>query len=589
MKKKVFALTALLLLSLAVQAAAASADFPLTGPVRDAGSDPALDPANWKLGANWTMDNQGGTMIFYSDTSTDGILWFENEQLAGAWQIRFSVEMLTTPDSESSVKILVGSNGKASKYNILITRHPAGLNSVSVMLNTGITLLRSGWITGGDRAFDITITHPAADARNLILNIVGNNTFRYTETTPVMFDANKPVKGFGIQGTDFDLLVRDLSVNGAYAQDGRYTAYARTGIGDMISNYWTKGPGEGHILPTWCGYPSENLPDSRGMLWERAMMVLPMYSFYRVTGDALIRKRLTAEWDFIRSSYTDEELCAAGSGLHPAVDDSGWAAMMYTALYAVTGDSRALRAAQSMVDNAMARWLDDEMGGGLWYKDERRFKSVYQCGIVTAALNIYELTGDEGYRDKFRTLYEWIETGLRRDDGLYWVNRLPGGPEGAGNPDAIRETSSVTCLMGNMAMASINARLFKMTGDDAYRQLALATAEGIYQKERSTKGIYLDDRDAWANGTFAADWAINVLTLPGADEKYRDCLYATGDSIAANARTPMGFYGGSWDGPAEGIGSAWFCAGSRAQQIMTSGSTVNMLVAAAAAEIYGGK
>ena len=96
-------------------------------------------------------------------------------------------------------------------------------------------------------------------------------------------------------------------------------------------------------------------------------------------------------------------------------------------------------------------------------------------------------------------------------------------------------------------------------------------------------GIYLDDRDAWSNGTFAGDWAADVLSLPGVDVAQRQLLQRTADSIYRNARTSRGYYGGSWGGPAEGPGSRWCVKGSRPEQITTSSSSAMMIVAAALA------
>src|SRR5207247_8533009 len=54
----------------------------------------------------------------------------------------------------------------------------------------------------------------------------------------------------------------------------------------------------------------------------------------------------------------------------------------------------------------------------------------------------------------------------------------------------------------------------------------------------------------------------------------------TAARIYTKARTTNGYYGGSWAGPADGSASAWVGIGSTPQQIMTSASSVNMIVAA---------
>jgi hypothetical protein len=64
--------------------------------------------------------------------------------------------------------------------------------------------------------------------------------------------------------------------------------------------------------------------------------------------------------------------------------------------------------------------------------------------------------------------------------------------------------------------------------------------------------VLLDERDAWANGAFAGDWARRVLTLPGVKMAHVDLIRATAHAIYTRGRTPEGYYGGCWNGPADG-------------------------------------
>ena len=93
----------------------------------------------------------------------------------------------------------------------------------------------------------------------------------------------------------------------------------------------------------------------------------------------------------------------------------------------------------------------------------------------------------------------------------------------------------------------------------------------------------MNDRDAWTEGTFAGDWAREVLSLPGITARHLTLLRTTADSIYTNART-NGFYGGSWSGPATGGGSLWWAIGSTPEQITTSSSSGNMIIAAAVSD-----
>ena len=371
----------------------------------------------------------------------------------------------------------------------------------------------------------------------------------------------------------------------ADAPDGHFRTQASGGIDDLLRHFWTGDETAGHIVNTWHGYTNA-LPDPRGALWERATLFLALDNASRTLGDTALSLRLQADWRRTKALYTPAQLeaCGAKSGTNWAADDAGWSALMLLAAFRVTGDRDALDRARGLVNNAFGRWRDDQLGGGLWYRDDHRSKSLYQVAIVLAALRLWELTGDRAFQDRALGCYAWIEAHLLRDDGLYWCEYDLSGPVGKDRPNDIREGGSVVFLGGNMAMGVLHARLYRLTADDTYRLRAIRTAEALLARLVTDKGVYLNDRDAWANGLFAGDWARDVLTLPGIGAKHAAVLRATADSICRNARTADGFYGGSWSGPPEGPSSRWFAGNSKPQQIMTSANSVNVMVAAAALE-----
>ena len=58
------------------------------------------------------------------------------------------------------------------------------------------------------------------------------------------------------------------------------------------------------------------------------------------------------------------------------------------------------------------------------------------------------------------------------------------------------------------------------------------------RSSRSTRGAsYIDDRDGWANGTFAGYWAREVLPLPGIAPRHWEILRKTADAISERDRT----------------------------------------------------
>ena len=215
----------------------------------------------------------------------------------------------------------------------------------------------------------------------------------------------------------------------------------------------------------------------------------------------------------------------------------------------------------------------------LYYKDGVDFKSLYTVGLVLAMLDVYDVTKEQEWLDKAIFHDNWMVSLLGRTDGLYWTDARISGALGQDNPKRIQEAGSVSFLAGNQAMCVIAKRLYDIKKDEAYMarikktSLALST---IY----NNNGIYLNDRDAWTNGTFMSDFAKMIAADSELAFANADLILATARSIVAKDVTEDGYYGGSWQGPA-GKGSKWTDGGSVPEQIMTSGTTVHVLVAAA--------
>ena len=144
-------------------------------------------------------------------------------------------------------------------------------------------------------------------------------------------------------------------------------------------------------------------------------------------------------------------------------------------------------------------------------------------------------------------------------------------------------------MFGNLGMGIINARLYNITQDDIFRVKAVETAQALTDsKYMSVNGVFINDRDAWANGSFVGDWVNEVLTLKGIRKADRDMIRNTANSIASKCRTEDGYYKAEWLG-----GNRWTSATARLetpttpQQILTTSNTIHFLMAAALAEKLG--
>lgn len=541
--------------------------------------------AQWRTSDEWIVSDANSLSV---DTKSETFAWIDGMPGLGIWVFSSHIHILDSSRDVGSARLAFADEEDKPIIIVSVERHRSGISlaCVDVGIKEMKRIMTSGWIPGDDSSYELTVRRIG---NSLHVILTGNNGLTYEETTPEIDQsvfaaiAEIGVGSYASKVNFYNIEYESLAKMPP-AISGHYASLARSAMDDLNKNFWRGDPKTGNILPTYNGYFAAKLPLPRGGLWERGMMIFCMDTLYHATNDPIIRSQLSSEWSRIKRIYTIKELEQPGNNTpHPACDDTGWDARLYMVFYHDLGDRYALQRAKSLVNNAFNRWLDDEFGGGMWYNDAHDAKSLYQVGIVLDAFEIWEATHDQNFYDRAKSCYDWMESHLLREDGLYWCDYNADGPIGKDRPDDIREAGSVTFLGGNMGMAAVHAFLYRTTGDDEYLKRAQRTVQAISTK-LIKEGIYLNDRDAWANGTFACEWARDVLTLPGIDIKHKDIFFETADSIYKYDRTPNGYYGGCWNGPADGPRSRWSMIGSRPQQIMTSASSANMIMGAALLE-----
>ncbi len=375
------------------------------------------------------------------------------------------------------------------------------------------------------------------------------------------------------------------TVEGVYEMygetDSLYLALAKLAVRDNLNNWWYGDTKDGYIHPTHGG--QKLTPFASAPIWEGAMVLYCVYDMWVLTGGAEYATYLIAQAKYFKSIYQSNpaQLEDPAGRPGPASDDCAWASMLYLIFYEVTNDKWWLDRSSNLCANTQARWYDEELGG-IRYSDTNDSMSLYECGITLSWFRLWELTGEQNYYDLALASYERLHVKCLHEDGIYYIEVDKHGPRGG--QFHITEAGSSSSLFGNMAMATLAAKFYKVTEDQKYLDRVYAINEGIL-KWYDLGGVLLNDRDAWTEGTFASYYASNVLSLPGT-EKMQDLLLRTAASIMKRARTEAGYYGGTWQGPAEGEGSRWWGGGngSLPTQIMTSGSTVLMVTAAAILE-----
>ncbi len=365
-------------------------------------------------------------------------------------------------------------------------------------------------------------------------------------------------------------------------KDGYYFRAAEFAVNDILNNYWIEDENGAHFVRTHGGFYNPDIP--KGAIWETAMLAYTVYDMWVLTGDDSYKQILQQEAAYFKNTYFDWQLEDPKGPSGPSSDDCAWSSMLYLCFYEVTRDDWFAYRAMRLLDNAYDRWYDESLGN-LRYNDLNNGSSLYECGMTMSWLRIWELTGVQKYYDLAFQSYTNLHNNMIHPDGIYF-NDYFGTPR---QPEEMRMqvAGSASSLFGNMAMAALSARFYKITGEQVYLDRVHATNAGIAKwYDSDGDGVLMNDRDAWTNGSFASYYASHVLTLEGTEEM-RELLKSTVRSMMRHARNADGYYGAAW---LEGD-CRWHLAGETDNdykdmwlQSKTNGSTVLFITAAAILE-----
>lgn len=350
-------------------------------------------------------------------------------------------------------------------------------------------------------------------------------------------------------------------------QQAYYNSIARFWYGNTTNGFVTN-LAQSAVFGNPSGVP---LPLVAGELWQYAQMVNLIYGYWKITGSADAASRVTAQWNYVKVTWTTSQLTSCGVG-NPAAasDDAAWMIGLYLEAYEVTADATALTDAKALLDCAWTRWQDAALGGGLWYDDNFDKKTSYQAAYALDSLWYYQLAADSTYLTRAESIDTWMAATLQRsgqtvfgqafpNDGMYWVTITSGQSiSGFNTPYQIAQTSSVVLQVGDMAMAVLDARLYSITGTPSYLTRVNQVAVGFQNYETVSGGVALDARDARTNGWAAVFYArevVPILTSSGAFGSAS--MKATAVAVNANARNSDLTYAGCWNGAASNSSCVW--------------------------------
>lgn len=546
---------------------------------------------DWRLGK---LGNKSFKVIS-GDTAGVGVRY--TCTFPDKWQFSGTVSFENAAAAAAGASIVFG-DATAPALEVTLKRD-AGGKVCAALLQNGETAATTDFVKTENTVFQIVLD--LQSTKSAVLGVVGD-TFNYWVQVefPSALDFDS-MEDIGFSADVASIAFEQIAFNVLVYTSGEFqiTSMAKSAIEDLMANFWEGSPTDGHFI---------NCLDT--MVWEYGMAMLLLETMYDATGDELYKQYITSQWAHMQTLYTDRIIARAGYAPNLACDDAGWTAMTLMTIYRITGDEHALKLAGDVVRNSYAYWCDGDISKGIWYayengKPKQYEKSLYSAALVLSGLEYHEYTkgtdlADPDLYEDTLALYEWIETYLRRDgtktygdmvvtadDNLYFISFMEEndtgityGPSGGTSPLSISQMSSCSALFGNMAMAAINAKLYKMTGENKYLTKALETANAIPDSPYNESGILLNDRDAWTDAAFMRYWVNDILTLDGVAAENLNLVKNTSLSVCLRCRTEDGYYRHEWGG--KNIQTR-----VDPTQIMTTATSVHMIVGGALAEKLG--
>ena len=255
-------------------------------------------------------------------------------------------------------------------------------------------------------------------------------------------------------------------------------------------------------------------------------------------------------------------------------DDNAIVGLDLVEAYELTGEQKYLDRAKRIVA-FLHSGEDDIFGGGLWWNeslknnpnDGNSNKPTCSNGFATLfLLRYYGVCTMEEKVDVLafaRRLYEWLVANLRDpSDGCYWNDKSAAG--------VINQTK---WAYNTGVMISCGVRLYRITADPAYLDLARESADGAYRCFVGPAGSLTQaypDHDPWFTIKLVRSY-MDLAPYHEPAKEYIDIFIRYLDHAWQYARTPEGLFYENWTGVSPG----------RSEQLLMQGAALESLGAVA--------
>ncbi len=312
---------------------------------------------------------------------------------------------------------------------------------------------------------------------------------------------------------------------------------------DYVYHFWDRTNAVPRIRPTeGNGYVNNNR--KQYTYWHMAEAANILYWEYKMTHAADIQAMFQSQWNEIKSIYTTEELSSADPSVNRGTinvsDDAAVALQYLLQVNEVTGDPAALSIAERLLSSIQAFFADPNKSGcGILYATasedpgHQKQSAIIEALTARNALYLYQKTGIASYLTYAQGVWNWIHSCAAHPYEVFFVGAdldpshscYKKGVQ-CTEPSAITRGASVAYIGGTMAVASLSAQLYLLTGATSYLEdinsiLSAMLQTRTFLRPGSNVGlsgnVFLNDRDGWSDGIFAQNFAYDVLSLAGVD------------------------------------------------------------------------
>lgn len=159
-------------------------------------------------------------------------------------------------------------------------------------------------------------------------------------------------------------------------------------------------------------------------------------------------------------------------------DDIAWMTLAMIRGYQTSGNAEWLQIAENNWNMAYDRGWTPPGGGGIW-EDNNRYDrgkcALSNNPMITAAMQLHQITGDEDYLTKSRQIYDWVRATLF-EPSTGKVNGCVFFPDGLDRPGRVAPSDNAYDSGSFIEAANL---LYRRTGDGRYRDDALLAADHI--------------------------------------------------------------------------------------------------------------